>query len=113
MIAKLPYRSVWDVTPCTIRLNAGGYTEDGEPMEAHSWTGKVNFSERAGRIQDKDGVWVKLSGVIHVKGDILPGVVFTEGTALVDGYGREMKIVSYSRPRNPDGSVNHTRLELI
>ena len=101
MIAKLPYRSVWDVTPCTIRLNAGGYTEDGEPMEAHSWTGKVNFSERAGRIQDKDGVWVKLSGVIHVKGDI------------VDGYGREMKIVSYSRPRNPDGSVNHTRLELI
>ena len=70
MIAKLPYRSVWDVTPCTIRLNAGGYTEDGEPMEAHSWTGKVNFSERAGRIQDKDGVWVKLSGVIHVKGDI-------------------------------------------
>lgn len=106
---KLPYFKQWDVTPCVITLYAG-LTEDGAPAEAGSWTGNVNYSERVRRVQDRDGQWIALSGVIHVKGDILPDVVFDNGTAEVEG--RVARIVSYSRPRNPDGSVNHTRIEL-
>ncbi|NLJ65670.1 MAG: hypothetical protein GX337_09880 [Christensenellaceae bacterium] len=111
MIAKLPYLDAWDVTPCEIVLH-GGLGDDGGPEEVGRWKGLVNFSEKARRVQDKDGQWVKLAGVIHVKGDILPGVQFTEGTAKIEDFPAR-KIIGYSRPRNPDGSVNHTRLELI
>lgn len=112
MLAKLPYLEQWDVTPAEIVLT-GGMSEDGEAEILGAWTGKVNFSEKGRRVQDKDGLWVRLSGVLHVKGDILPGVTFREGTATLAGQDKAFMIVSYSRPRNPDGTVNHTRLELI
>ena len=108
---QLPYLDSWDVTPCVITLSSG-IGEDGGPEIAGTWEGKVNFSEKARRVQNKDGQWIQLAGVIHVKGDILPGVQFEEGIAEVKGYPKR-KIIGYSRPRNPDGSVNHTRLELI
>ena len=108
---KLPYLSRFDVTPCTITL-FDGLDIDGSPKTVGQWEGKVNYSESASRVQDKDGLWIKLSGVIHVRGDILPGVQFQDGEASVEGM-EARRIVGYSRPRNPDGSVNHTRLELI
>lgn len=111
-IAKLPYLDAWDVTDATITLT-GGMSEDGEPESLGAWTGKVNFSEKARKVQNADGAWVQLSAVIHVKGDILPGTVFREGVAEVDGYDHKFTIHGYHRPRNPDGSVNHTRLELL
>ena len=40
-------------------------SEDGEPVELASWSGKVNYSEKAKRVQDKDGRWVQLAAVIH------------------------------------------------
>lgn len=111
MISKLPYLKQWDVTPCEITLH-GGLDEDGGPEVIGSWKGLVNYSEKARRVQDKDGQWIQLAGVIHVKGDILPDVQFEDGIAKVEGYP-ERRIIGYSRPRNPDGTVNHTRLELI
>lgn len=111
MIAKLPYLDHWDVTPCKITL-FGGLDNDGAPMTVGAWSGRCNFSEKVRRIQNKDGQWVSLAGVLHMKGDILPGVVFSSGVVVVDG-GQEHVIASYSRPRNPDGSVNHTRIELF
>lgn len=111
MRGKLPYLDAWDVTPCEITLSEA-IGEDGGPEITGRWEGKVNYSEKAKRIQNADGQWIALAGVIHVKGDILPGVQFQEGTAKVEGYP-ERRIIGYYRPRNPDGSVNHTRLELI
>lgn len=110
-VKKLPYfKDAWDVTPATITLTRG-MSVDGEPQVAGTWTGNVNFSEAAKRVQDKDGLWVRLSAVVRAAGDIMPGVVFTEGTCIVGG--NTHKVVGFSRPRNPDGTVNHTRLELI
>lgn len=111
MNGKLPYLNIWDVTPCSIAIE-GGMSEDGEPLTLASWSGKVNYSEKAKRVQDKDGRWVQLAAVIHVKGDILPGVVFTGGKVTITGFPVRT-ITGYSRPRNPDGTVNHTRLELM
>ena len=76
------------------------------------WEGKVNFSEKAKRVQDANGRWVQLSGIVHVEGDILGDIPFIRGTCSIDGLVTR-SIVSISRPRNPDGSINHTRLELI
>jgi hypothetical protein len=108
---KLTYPKWADVTPASITLE-GEPSADGSPVVLLEWNGLVNFSEKAKRIQDKDGRWVQLSGVIHVEGDILGDVPFIRGTCTIDGLATR-SIVSISRPRNPDGSINHTRLELI
>lgn len=110
MNAKLPYLDQWDVTPCTVTL-FGGLDDDGAPEVVGSWSGMCNYSERVRRVQNKDGQWVSLAAVLHMKGDILPDVIFSSGLASVETSGEHI-IASYSRPRNPDGSVNHTRIEL-
>ena len=107
---RLPYLKSFDVTPCSITLYKG-IGEDGGPVGAGSWSWLVNFSEKVRRVQDKNGQWVALTGVIRVKGDILPGAVFDDGVASIGGHEAK-RIVHYSRPRNPDGTVNHTRIEL-
>lgn len=112
MIIKLPYLDSWDVTPCTIQLSTE-FGEDGGPEITDTWEGFANFSEKARRVQDSKGQWIKLSGVLTMKGDILPGAIFEDGEATVEGYAKSFRILSYARPRNPDGTVNHTRLELI
>ncbi len=107
---KLPYfKRLWDVIDATITLY-GGLDEDGGVETVGSWTGKVNLSERVRRVQDGNGQWIALSGVLHIEGDVLPGVQFDNGEVVIDGVSR--RIISYSRPRNPDGSVNHTRIEM-
>lgn len=112
MLNKLPYLTgLWDVVPVTIELH-GGIGRDGSPEILGSWSGKVNYSEKARRVQDKEGRWISLSAVIHVAGDIIPGVMFQSGTVKVKGYDGTRPIVGYWRPRNPDGTVNHTRIEV-
>lgn len=106
---KLPYLKQWDVTPCTVRL-FHGVGEDGGPELAGSWTGNVNYSEKVRRVQDRDGQWIALSGVLHIEGDILPDVQFDNGEVTIGDVTH--RIVSYSRPRNPDGTVHHTRIEM-
>lgn len=108
---KLRYPEWADVTPAKIVLE-GESTLTGEPEVLQEWEGLVNFSEKAKRVQDSDGRWVQLAGVVHVKGDILRDVPFIRGTCTIEGY-RTRTITAINRPRNPDGTVNHTRLELV
>ena len=111
MVGKLRYPEWADVTLATIVLD-GEPTESGADNPALTWTGNVNLSEKGRRVQDKDGRWVSLACVIHVKGDIFPGVEFKGGRVTAGAY-TSREIVSYQRPRNPDGTVNHTRIEVI
>lgn len=107
---KLPYfKQLWDVIDATITLY-GGLGEDGGAETVGAWSGKVNLSEKVRRVQDGNGQWIALSGVLHIEGDILPGVQFDNGEVVIDGVSR--RIIFYSRPRNPDGTVNHTRVEM-
>lgn len=108
---KLLYPEKADVTPAHIVME-GETQADGSPSIVQEWEGLVNFSEKAKRVQDSDGRWVQLNGVVHVKGDILRDVPFIRAYCIVDG-SQPRSIVSISRPRNPDGTINHTRLELI
>ena len=111
MRSKLFYPDWFDVTPAVIEFE-GEISKDFSPDNIKTWEGKVNFSETHKRIQDKDGRWVQLSGIVHVKGDILGGIKFTRATCTIAG-NVNRNVVAISQPRNPDGSINHTRLELI
>ena len=94
MVGKLRYPEWADVTPATIV------------------SGKVNLSETSKRVQDGNGRWISLACIIHVKGDILNGAEFKGGRVTVAGF-TDRTIVDLKRPRNPDGTVNHTRIEVI
>lgn len=108
MLKKLVYPSYFDVTPCTIVMVVQG--RNGEE-EIDKWEGKCNFSESTKRVQNSDGLWVHLSGVVHICGDIFPTYPKIEGYVIINN--QKMVINGATRPRNPDGTVNHTRLELL
>ena len=84
--------------------------EDGEPEENLIYDGLCNYNEKSKQTLDAERRLVTLSGKVIVEGDINPG-------KLIEGFIKigELKkdIYKSSRPRNPDGSVFSTELELI
>lgn len=96
-----------DVTVCE-----EGVSEQGEPLESGKFKGKCRFVEETKIVVNQEGKRVELTGFIFVMGDIAPGTKkIAGGTAKVNGVGYD--IYCASRPRNPDGSVAYTCLELI
>lgn len=107
---RLPYLTrFWDVTPVTIHIT-DGFTEDGKPVEALTYTGKCNYSEKAKTVRQSDGTLVQLAASLTIGGDIAPEVPVLAGNVEVSG--RTWSIATAGRPRNPDGTVNHTELGL-
>lgn len=134
-IKKLPFPDWLAKTPCTITLNRNGVGRNGEPIEAVTWTGKCIFSEKEKTVIDADGKKITLLGEVIVKGDIAPtlksisdgqitisdviylngelfinSVPISEGEITINGVPYE--IHKGYRPRNPDGSVHHTKFEV-
>ena len=99
-------------TPCSIVLNRAGLSEDGEQLGALVYTGKCCFSEKRKQIMNPEKQIIQLEGSAVLMGDIAPTLpsactgTFTVGTSIYSIY-------SLKRPRNPDGSVHHTSLELM
>lgn len=99
-------------TPCSIVINQEGLSEDGEQLESLIYTGKCCFSEKRKHIMNAEKQIIQLEGSAVLVGDIAPTLpsactgTFTVGVSTYSIY-------SLKRPRNPDGSVHHTSLELM
>ena len=106
-----PIPKIAFTTPCHIVINQEGITEDGEPLKALELDAKCIFSEKARQIMNAEKKLVQLEGYIIIDGDIAPNILITDGTVII--YTKAYKIYRSERPRNPDGSVHHTKLELI
>lgn len=107
---KLPYLYQLEVTSVIINITKG-IDGDGEPNVVSSYEGKCRFVEVSKTVKEPDGKQIQLIGKIYVGCDIAPNVDLLEGHAIIKG--RTVNIYKGVRPRNPDGSVNHTKLELI
>lgn len=113
MPQKLPFPDWLLVTPCEVVINREGLDEDGAPMIAAQWAGKVIYSEKAKTVITADKQLVRIEGSIIAKGDIAPGVpTASAGTVTIDG-AKEYRVYRMERPRNPDGTIHHTTLELM
>ncbi len=100
------------VTDYQITLYAAGISEEGEPIIALKDKGKCIFSEKTKRIIDKTGKQVTLIGKAIMEGDIAPNLkAITDGIIEVNGVCYE--IYSGARPRNPNGTIFSTNLELM
>jgi hypothetical protein len=110
---KFPYLKNWDNNPFYVEIT-DGIDDNGAPKVVTTYTGLCNFSEKSKTIRDKDGQWVQLNASLMIGKDIAPEVPVLVGHVyLPDSNGRQWKIWKGSRVRNPDGTVNHTVLELM
>lgn len=108
---KLPYLDAWDNAECVISTTDTEPSEDGDFPTLIIYSGKCNLSEKSRVVRSANGEYVRLSCTLHIRGDIAPNLATFSGKAQVNG--REMLIETVDRPRNPDGTVHHTRLGLI
>ena len=108
---KFPYPPHWNNSECVISLTDIKPTENGDFPTLATYSGGCNLSEKSTTVRNVDGQYVKLSCVLRIKGDIAPDLPVFSGKATING--KEMLIETVDRPRNPDGTVHHTRLGLI
>lgn len=108
--------------PCLVPLNVckthikvvieqEGVNKYGEPLPASMWEGKCNYQDTAKVVYTSDKKNVVLSGCAYIPGDIAPEIpVISGGTITV--FGETRSIYKGMKARNPDGSVNYTRLDV-
>lgn len=111
-VKKIPFPDWLLNVNCTIELYDSRLTEDGEPMVIGTVEDRCIFSEKSKRIIDTDGTRVDLIGKIILKGDIAPLLPkIKSGKVFISD--KELDIYSCSRPRNPDGTIYSTNLEVM
>lgn len=109
---KMPFPMWTQNTPAEIVLNADGLNENGAPIESATWAGPLWYSEKSRTVKDKEGRDVRLTGTAIIVGDVAPNLqVISDGTVTINGY--VYRVFGAQRPRNPDGSIHHTTLELM
>lgn len=98
-------------TPIHVEITEEGLTEEGAPIMVINKDLKCNYQDVAKEILTAQKKIVQITGSAYFQGDIAQEVaVITGGTATVHGETR--KIASGMKARNPDGSVNYTRIDL-
>lgn len=108
---QFPWLEQWNNADCTVLITDDKPSENGDCPVLATYTGRCNLSEKSTTVRSNNGSYVKLACVIRIKGDIAPSLSTFSGKVRVNG--REMLIETMDRPRNPDGTVHHTRLGLI
>ena len=99
-------------TQISIHLHADGIDEDGAPIEGATITTLCNYQGNSRKYYNEKHQLVELSGTALLRGDIAPELnEITGGTAEI--FNETRRIYRATKARNPDGSVNYTKLELV
>lgn len=104
---KLPFPDWVLVTPIKVYAEIDG--EDGVSEEL-IFDGKCNLSEKSRTTLNEQKQVVELTGKALFKGDIYPGKQI-KGYIELEGIKRT--IYRARKPRNPDGSIFSTELDLM
>lgn len=99
-------------TPCTVILHAEGIDEDGAPAAAFTGALHCMYQSSSRRVRTAKHEEVTLTAVVYLAEDfcpVLPEIPDGEITVL----GVKRRIVSGRKARNPDGTVNYIRLEVV
>jgi len=108
MRGRLPFPR-W-ILNTVLKVYSTSLNEDGEPVELLLYDGKAFYEDKSKQVLDKERRLVLLTGRVIIEGDINPGKKF-EGYVQVEE--EKISIFRSQRPRNPDGSVFSTELELM
>ena len=108
MISKFSFPEWVLVTP--VKVYQSELSEDSGPVDEVLYNGLCHYTEKTRQTLDKERKLITLSGKVITKGDLSPGNLI-EGYVEINGVKKD--IFRASRPRNPDGSVFSTVLELL
>ena len=108
MKMKFPFPHWSANTPVKVYQNI--IDELGEPTEDVLFEGLAFYDEKQRQVLDAERRLVVLSGKVIIEGDIAPGKTIS-GYVKIDSDTKT--IFGAQRPRNPDGSVYSTELDLM
>ncbi len=99
-------------TPAEITLYAAEMNEFNEREAAVCGIFLCNFQAGGGIAFTEQKQQIRLSGTLLIDGDICPECFApVDGTVTVNG--AEFRAVRVQKCRNPDGSVNYTKIEVV
>ncbi len=99
-------------TEIHVSIHDEGLTETGSPVVLLDDDFLCNYQDSAKVVLTKEKKEVQLTGIALFRGDIAPGVaVISSGTVTI--FGEKREIVRGIKARNPDGTVNYCRLEVM
>lgn len=98
---------------CDVIIYQEGLSEEGEPLTSLDLKDqKCRFVEKTKIIISPDGKKVELVGKVILLGNIAPNIKKISGGEVIVNNSK-YEIYQASRPRNPDGTVYMTTLELM
>lgn len=98
-------------TPISVTIHQEGISEDGEPLTAFKYSGYCNYQDSAKTVLTADKKLVQISAQAFFVGDIAPSIAVISGGE-VEVFGVKRRIAQGMKARNPDGTVNYTRIDL-
>ena len=99
-------------TDISLSFEREGLNDYGEPLEPVKYSGKCNYQDKARTVLTAEKKLVQITGTALFPGDICPELpVISGGEAAI--FGVKRRIEKGRKPRNPDGSVNYTEVQLI
>lgn len=99
-------------TDIHVCLESEGITNQGEPEQVLELDLKCNFQDKAKTILTAEKKLVQVTGTAMFPGDIAPDLPSLSG-GTVTVFGEVRRIAQGMKARNPDGTVNYCRLEVI
>lgn len=111
-IKKLEFLDFLANKECEIVIYSDEISEDGGFNEVLSINKQCIYKEKTEKRLEPNGKEIILNGIILVKGDLNPNIK-TLSIGKVKIESKEYTIHKGYRIFNPDGTVNHTKLEII
>lgn len=99
-------------TPIHVHLESEEITNMGESVRTLDLDLTCNFQDKARTILTTEKKLVQITGSAMFYGDIAPDLPSLSGGTVII-FGQERRIEQGMKARNPDGSVNYCRLDVV
>lgn len=99
-------------TPIEVHLEFEELNDKGMPRKVLDLDLLCNFQDKAKTIFTTEKKLVQITGSAMFCGDIAPEFASLSGGHVVV-FGQERRIIQGMKARNPDGTVNYCRLEVL
>ena len=95
-----------------MEIDPGGLDKYGEPFPPIIFDGKCNYQDKAKNVLTAEKKLIQINGTVFFPGDIAPELpTISGGTVTVNG--EERRIIQGIKARNPDGTCNYCRLDVV